>query len=272
MRIAVVQMECQPWAIAANISKADKLIKRIAYNSVDVIVLPEMFDTGYDFSKLSTYDHSLSMKWLSNTSRQIHAIVVAGILERSGPNRVFNTMFVLGHHGEVLCKYRKRSQFPNSTEQQLLHKGSDPTYFMLEDHRFGLLVCYDIRFPELTRPYMQSLCSTLVVGAAFPLKKIDHWKLLLKARAVENQMYVIGANQAQGGNSAIIDPLGKELVCISPGEDFVATADIDIGLVQATRSAYPYFVTYQSIIEIAGITGKGRMTNDSNHITEQQSA
>lgn len=238
-----------------NVAKAEKLVREAKLAGADWVLLPEIFHFFGPYKDLyaqAEEEGGPLLARLANLARELKIVLFAGTIgERpgtelaaskqtnaAGERRVYNTMYVFGRDGERLAKYRKVHLFnllaPDGRrlycEEDGFVPGNEPVAVDIEGVRVGLAICYDIRFPELfARLAAEKPLDVLVVPAAFTLKTgMDHWELLLKARAVEQQCYVMAANQAgmhapekeSYGHSMILDPWGYKLADTGAVEGF----------------------------------------------------
>jgi len=167
---------------------------------------------------------------------------MGSLVERDETGRMFNTSVLLGRDGAVLATYRKIHLFGfGEGEPKLMTPGDD---IVVQDG-LGLATCYDLRFPEQFRRLLDAGAEVVLIPAAWPAKRVAHWRLLAQARAVENQSYVVACNTAgehsgvsMGGGSIVVDPWGAVLAEAGTGEE-VLVVDLDLELVARTRSSFP---------------------------------
>ena len=261
MKIAAVQMVSTP-DVARNLEAANALVARAAAEGAELVVLPEYFCLmgRNDRDKLGVAEHPGSgpiQQMLAQAAKAHGVWLVGGTLPMAiegNAERVTNTNLVYSPRGELAARYDKMHLFryDNGTEQydegRVLAAGAEPVAFDAAGVRVGLSVCYDLRFPELYRALMQPPCDLLSVPSAFTYPTgAAHWEMLLRARAVENQCYVIAA--AQGGthengrrtygHSLIVDPWG-EIVAIRREEgEGVVVAELDAARMASVRMQLP---------------------------------
>jgi deaminated glutathione amidase len=258
MKIAACQMVSGP-DLAANLAAARRLLEAAAAQGARLAALPEYFCLmGHQDSDKLAYAEALDdggpiQTLLSRAARELGLWIIGGTLpiRSSLPDRVRNTTLVFSPAGERVARYDKIHLFAYDNgresydEARVLEAGSLPTTFEAEGLRAGLSICYDLRFPELFRAY--NPCDLLAVPAAFTYTTGEkHWELLLRARAVENQAYVIapaqGGRHANGrrtwGHSMIVDPWGEVLAQLPEGEGVVC-ADVDASRLAQVREQLP---------------------------------
>lgn len=265
MKVAALQMVSTP-RIDDNLAHATALVAQAARQGAELVVLPEYFCLmGWqDRDKLAVAEPAGNgpiQTALAGLARQHGLWLIGGTLPLSidgDADHATNTSLVFGPDGTLAARYDKIHLFRfddgerRYDEAATLCPGTQPVAFDLtardgSAHRVGLSVCYDLRFPELYRRLMQPPCSLLVVPAAFTWPTGQaHWELLLRARAVENQCYVLAS--AQGGrhengrrtwgHSMVIDPWGTVLAVQDEGEG-VVLADLDLSRLQQVRGQLP---------------------------------
>jgi predicted amidohydrolase len=231
-----------------NIDRVMESIDDLPCGRVDMICLPELFTTGFDYDLLNGRDHVMTdevLDALAGKARARSAYILAGTLPETDEGRVYNTLFVIDPSGKRIAYYRKMHLFPLMGEDGFFHPGETPLVFRTPEARIGVAVCYDLRFSSLFLKLALNGAQVIVVAAQFPAARIDHWDTLLRARAIENQLFVVGVNRTGEdpcnrfpGHSCIIDPLGKILAGGGEGEGWI-TGSIDIGEVDRVRRSLP---------------------------------
>ncbi|MFG6464596.1 carbon-nitrogen hydrolase family protein [Roseateles sp. DXS20W] len=257
MKIAALQMVSGPDP-AANLLAARRLLEAAAAQGARLAALPEYFCLmgRQDSDKLAiaeTPGHGPIQAMLASAARELGLWIIGGTLplRADTPDRVRNTTLVFSPAGEVAARYDKIHLFAYDNgresydEARVLEAGSQPTVFDAGGLRTGLSVCYDLRFPELFRGYAP--CDLIAVPAAFTYTTGEkHWELLLRARAVENQAYVIapaqGGRHENGrrtwGHSMVVDPWGEVLAVVPEGEG-IALADVEPARLAQVRQQLP---------------------------------
>ncbi|MFG2293332.1 carbon-nitrogen family hydrolase [Streptomyces sp. NPDC048603] len=217
----------------------------------DLVVLPELWPVGaFAYEQFETEAEPLdgpTYDALSKAARDAGVWLHAGsIVERAGDGRLYNTALVISPAGELAATYRKIHRFGfDEGEAVLMSAGDSLTTVELPEQTLGLATCYDLRFPELFRGLIDSGATTLVVSAGWPERRRAHWTLLSRARAVEEQAYVLACGTAgthagvqQAGHSLVVDPWGEVVAEAGPGEQ-VLTVDLDPRKVAETREQFP---------------------------------
>ncbi|RAL20815.1 carbon-nitrogen family hydrolase [Thermoflavimicrobium daqui] len=250
MKIAICQMNIIQGNIDYNLRNAEEMIDEAVRNQAQVVVLPEMWKSGYDFARLQEHVESIdgpTRSFLSQKAKE-HAIwLIGGSYTMEQEGQVYNTSLTFNRQGELVNVYSKLHLIGLMNEDQYLARGREYTTFDLNGHLASVIICYDLRFPELIRTYAVEGASILFVPAEWPVQREEHWLALLRARAIENQMYVVGANMAGqnendhfNGRSIVFDPWG-DVVCEAGTEPTILYAEVDLGLVESVRKAMPVF-------------------------------
>ncbi|MES3015609.1 MAG: carbon-nitrogen hydrolase family protein [Pseudomonadota bacterium] len=263
MKIAALQM-VSTTSVATNLASARRLIAQAARDGAELVALPEYFCFmgRADRDKLAVAElpgDGPIQQMLAGAAREHGVWVIGGTLpiRSNDPDRVLNSNCVYAPDGTLAARYDKIHLFryDNGRERYdegvAIQAGDTPTAVQAGAIRVGLSVCYDLRFPELYRDLSfatgQKPCDLISVPAAFThTTGLAHWELLLRARAVENQCYVIAA--AQGGrhengrrtfgHSMVVDPWGEVLAVVNEGEG-IALAEIDPVRIASVRSQLP---------------------------------
>lgn len=246
MRAHVIQLaygDAEP--ITDRVSRVADLVR--AQRGADLVVLPELWPNGgfaYDGWEGSAQPlEGPVVTALCAAAKDLGATVHLGsLVERDETGRLFNTSVLIGPVGEVLTTYRKIHLFGfGEGEPKLMTPGTD----VVVHDGLGLATCYDLRFPEMFRALLDGGAEVDLVPAAWPAKRVHHWRLLAQARAVENQSYVVACNTAgthagvpMGGGSLVVDPWG-EVVAEAGTEEEVLVVDVDLELVRSTRATFP---------------------------------
>lgn len=258
LRVACVQLNARG-VKADNLALAERLVARAASTGADVVLLPEVWNAWGSADVVRAAAEPLeggeSFAAMSAWARR-HGITLIGgsVTElRDGRDRCSNTCAVYDPDGELAAVYRKIHMFDVDVagleyrESEIQEPGDEIVARDVEGWRIGLTICYDLRFPELYRILALDGAELITVPAAFTLfTGKDHWELLVRARAVENQLYVVAANQwgthepgrASYGRSLIADPWGVVLA-VAPDEDTVITAELDRERLRRVREEVP---------------------------------
>lgn len=243
--VALVQIEILLADVDSNLRQAQQSIQHAAGNGAELILLPELWTTGYDLPRRAELAEA-SQPVLAEITRLAaqHQITIGGSwITRRGED-FYNTFHLVSPAGLVVT-YDKTHLFGLMHEDQWLSAGSKLQTADFAWGSAGLAVCYDLRFPEMFRKYTLGGANALLIVAEWPLKRLSHWQTLLRARAIENQVFVIAVNAAgktdgvpYGGASCVITPWGDTLVEADDRPTLV-TAQVDFDLVQLVRSKMP---------------------------------
>ena len=247
MKISCIQMDMTFSAPDENFDLAKTLIRKAVQEKPDVVVLPETWNTGFfprdDLAELSDQDGERVKREIGTLAKQYSVNIVAGSVSNVRNGRVYNTSMIFDRTGACIAQYDKTHLFTPMQEDEYFEKGDHLCSFLLDGVRCGIIICYDIRFPELTRSLVLGGLDVLFVVSQWPNVRIPHLQALTKARAIENQMFVACCNScdvagptAYGGHSAIIDPWG-EVLAQAGGAEQIITADCDLSIIEGIRSS-----------------------------------
>ena len=248
---ACVQFDVERGLVEQNLHAAQRGIMAATSAGAQLIVLPEMWTTSFveEITDDLVKEAEDAEEQMLRLSSDLDLVIVGSSLESVG-NQHFNRAVVMDH-GQVLGAYRKVHLFSPNAESRQISPGSEPLVVNSSVGRIGLLVCYDIRFPELVRYYFHKDVQLLVVPAQWPEARSLHWRTLLQARAIENQLFVVGCNRTGlepslktgeslhfPGDSRIVDPMG-EILAAGAGEDCPVVAEIELRKVRTMRRILP---------------------------------
>jgi len=201
-----------------NFSEVQKGLEILNKNKTELVILPEMWSCGFDYPSLK--EHCLKtpdMLEKIGAAAKKNSMVVAGSLPEISDDKIYNTTYVIEKDGSVNTLYRKVHLFSLTNEHKRFSRGEKAVVADTSIGRLGLLICYDLRFPELSRTLADMKADIIAVSAQWPVVRQSHWEILLQARAVEDQLFVIGCNRTgtddreYGGSSMIISPKGRIL-------------------------------------------------------------
>lgn len=228
-----------------SIEKINKLVE--SNYDVNLLIFPEMTLTGFTMKSKDFAENIEGESYLffKSVARKKKCAILYGVIEK-GKRKNFNTLVHINNQGKIISSYRKIHPFSFSKEDIFYGKGKSPTITKVKSIKIGLSICYDLRFPELYRFYAKEKVDMIVDIANWPDTRIEHWRALLKARAIENQCYVVGVNRVgddpklhYNGFSSVFDPMGKEIVAVENDEK-VITVEIDNSLVDEVREKLPF--------------------------------
>ena len=243
VKAAALQFNIALGEVDANLDKAQAGLRRVAQQGAQLAVLPEMWSTGYAYRKLPELaaETPRVLERISHTCGE-HNLVSVGSLPELEDGRIYNTAYVIDH-GEIVASYRKLHLFSTLGEDKFLAAGNHSLVVDTAVGRLGIAICYDLRFPELFRKLALEGADILCIPAEWPKPRQVHWQTLLRARAIENQVFVIAANccNIQGkidfcGLSRIISPLGDILTAADESNDTDLVAEFDFSEMESYRA------------------------------------
>ena len=242
LTISLAQMAFEFGEVEANFSKAAEWIANASSQGSDLVLLPELWASGYDLSNwpryATTLDEGLFPRISDLAKDQKIAVGCSLLEERHG--KAFNTFVVYGPDGNRWGVYRKIHRFRLLEEEKWLGAGESLGMIDSPWGPIGLAICYDLRFPEMFRPYALAGAKLILIVAEWPERRVAHWSKLLMARAIENQCFVAGTNKVGeslgaklGGCSAVIDPWGVPII---EGDDNEALLTLEVDLKEADKA------------------------------------
>ena len=248
MNIGMIQLNTVWHSKADNYLRAESLIKEAANRGCDVAVLPEMFSTGFsmEIEKIGEPLHGATSDFLKLTAARHKIAVIAGYPVSGKGEKGKNVAVVIDDRGNIVAEYFKMYPFSYMGEHLHYISGESPVVFSIAGMNASVFICYDLRFPEVFRRVARSVECIFVI-ANWPEPRVEHWSALLKARAIENQCFIVGVNRIGSdgngltycGSSHVFSPAG-ELLCTGSARDELVVADIDLAQVSKNRSQFPF--------------------------------
>jgi predicted amidohydrolase len=245
MKICLVQYSPEWENPNANIGKIETMFADLN-EKADLIIFPELTLTGFTMnsSKFAEEIDGKCTQFFIELSKRLKTNIIAGIAE-SDDGSIFNSA-VHFDNGIIMARYRKIHPFSMARENNFYSASREIVVSKINNIQIGLSVCYDLRFPELYRLYAKKKVDIIINIANWPIPRIEHWKALLKARAIENLSYVIGVNRtgddphvSYNGCSSVFNPTGEEIICIE-NEEKLIIAELDTELVKQTRERFNF--------------------------------
>ena len=256
LKVGLIQMKVEDNK-KQNLIKASQLITKIATEKPDIVILPEMFSCPYASGNFPLYaeeEGNYSFNFLSNLAKTNNIYLVAGSFPEKSKGRIYNTSYVFDRQGKMIGKHRKIHLFDINIknkqkfkESDTLTSGNNVTVFDTEFGKIGLCICYDFRFPELSRLMVDKGAKAIIVPASFNLTTGPaHWHVMFKSRAIDNQVFTIGCSPARDynssyisyGHSLITSPFG-EILCELDESESLITYIIDFDYVDQVREELP---------------------------------
>ncbi|MFI8963344.1 carbon-nitrogen family hydrolase [Streptomyces sp. NPDC053493] len=250
MRASLIQIAVDPdEPVATRRARVARLVRE-ERGAADLVVLPELWPTGaFAYEAFAAEAEPLkgpTYEAMAAAARDAEVWLHAGSVVEAAAGALYNTSLVFSPDGELAASYRKIHRFGfDKGEAVLMAAGEDPVTVDLPQLTVGVATCYDLRFPELFRGLLDAGAQAFVVPAGWPARRRAHWTLLARARAVENQAYVLACGTAgthagveQAGHSIVVDPWGEVLAEAGPGEETLRVV-LDPAKVTDTREQFP---------------------------------
>lgn len=247
MKVSIIQMNVRLAEPEYNFSHAEELIRRAAVDKPDVICLPETWNTGFfprkNLEGLSDRDGGAVKRRIGSLAKELGINIAAGSIANVRQGGIYNTAYIFDREGDCVAEYDKTHLFTPLGEQEYFKCGGHTAHFRLDGVACAMVICYDIRFPELIRTLTLRGVDVLFVAAQWPLLRKGHWQVLNRVRAIENQCFVIAANGCGtagdtifAGCSAAIDPWGETITGAGESEE-ILSAKLDLGMIRGIRES-----------------------------------
>ncbi|MGB8957323.1 MAG: carbon-nitrogen family hydrolase [Tumebacillaceae bacterium] len=250
MRLSLLQMDIAFGDPATNRARARKQIEQAAAAGTDLIILPEMWNTGYSLENIrdiADRDGQETIALMSELAQKHQVNIHAGSVADLRDGEVYNTTYLFDRQGQVVGQYSKIHLFRLMDEEKYLQAGGDIGLFQLDGVQLGTMICYDLRFPELTRTMSLGGAQVVFLPAEWPHPRLNHWRHLQIARAIENQMFFVSVNRVGKagdteffGHSMVVDPWG-EILFEADDQEGIHHVTIDLGVVPEIRQRIPIF-------------------------------
>lgn len=253
MKHAIYQMDIVPGDPESNRRRVEAwLINQVKEDKPDIVVLPEMWTTAYTLDQLdqiADLDGEPTRSFLKELAKTYRVHIIGGSFANKAEGAIYNTALVINNEGEEVYTYDKIHLVPMLNEPAYLAGGrKQARVFELDGIKMGLIICYDLRFPELARELALKGAEVIYIVAEWPSARKDHWKALQLARAIENQCYIISSNRIGAydgvefcGTSLIVDPWGTIVQEGSEEQEETLIETIAASNVDRIREEVPVF-------------------------------
>lgn len=262
LHLTLVQKTIRSRNILESIFYLDSLANSVPRNKINIFHLPELWLSGFNRQQLF-YFANQAEELISNLqvfckNRNIN--FCGTISEFSNhSNKLYNSQIFITETGEILSRYKKIHLFPLTSEREFFLEGNTPIIVNFHGIKIGFAICYDIRFPELFRYYSQNGVSLVLISACFPNPRRKDWKILLQARAIENQFFVCAVNAVGSerisnqkliyfGHSLVVNPQGK-IITELDGKENTTTTVIDIRDIKKVRDHINYLKDIKNVYQ-----------------------
>ena len=250
MRISLVQFSIVPGDREANFEQVRRHVQAAAADGADIAVLSELWDVSFyppDVFEKADEEGAQARAFLQDLAKACNVHIVGGSIARRHEGKLYNTTYIIRRDGTLVSSYDKCHLFTPGKEDKAFTAGKELNVFSLDGVTMASIICYDVRFGEWVRMAALAGAKVLFVPAAWPEVRLEHWRLLNRARAIENQLFVAAVNSCGvcgslqfGGHSLLADPQGKVLI-EGGGVDAVLTETIDLSVVDDIRSRINVF-------------------------------
>ena len=258
MKIAAAQISCAPGDLKANVRKIRDFSAQAKKSGSELIVFPEMVDTGYSMPAIQEHATSWNegaVPTLQETAKELSIAILVGVSDRDS-SRVYNSQVLIDANGKIIAKYRKTHLVTAAPldERPYFTAGDEFASCKIDKFNLGLGICYDLRFPEFYRTLaVNHGANVLINSSAWPFPRVEHLRILALARAIENQSYLVLANRVGTddgvtfcGTSAIIDPYGVIIASASADREELIQAELSEEVVASVRNRMAVFAHRRS--------------------------
>jgi len=253
MKIAAAQISCAPGDLKANVRKIRDFSAQAKKSGTELIVFPEMVDTGYSMPSIQEHATSWNegaVPKLQETAKELSIAILAGVSDRDS-SRVYNSQALIDANGNIIAKYRKTHLVTAAPldERPYFTAGDGFASCKIDKFNLGLGICYDLRFPEFYRTLaVNHGTNVLINSSAWPFPRFEHLRILALARAIENQSYLILANRVGTddgvtfcGSSAIVDPYGVVIASASADREELIQGELSEEVINSVRNRMAVF-------------------------------
>jgi omega-amidase len=251
MKISAAQIACALGDLDMNLRKIRDFVSRAKETGAELIVFPEMSDTGYSMPVIQKHATSWdkgAVPQLKAIAKKFSIAIICGISERAD-DAIYNSQVMIDENGEIVASYRKSHLFASAPieEHKCFSPGKQLSNFTYGNFHFGLSICYDLRFPEFYRALAcNNGVDVFVNSSAWPFPRVEHLRTLTVARAIENQSYIILSNRVGSdgsvpfcGSSAIVDPYGVIVAAASADREELISAELSKDVIESVRKRMP---------------------------------
>jgi len=245
-KVGVVQFDIKKGKTQTNLETTFNHLTVLSQMNVSLAVFPELFTSSFDNDNL--HEHSSKFDSIIEVLSEFaltNKIAIVGTLPEFANDSIYNTMVFIDTDGNLKAKYKKIHLFKLTGEHYYYTAGNQTIVVNSNLGKIGLMTCYDLRFPEVARSLFMKGANTIVVSAQWPTPRKSHWEKLFFARAIENQLYMVGSNRTGTeddldfpGMSMIVDPMGERIADAGTDTGY-AIADIDLNKVKNFRKLIP---------------------------------
>jgi omega-amidase len=261
LKVSLLQMDLAYGDPDENRNRVNEMLQKALEQpkKPDIIVLPEMWNTGYEFQNIKDIadrEGVPSIKWLQEVAKENSINIVAGSIADIRPIKsenedgqchgeaVYNAAYVIDRQGSIKARYDKIHLFRPMSENKHITPGQEAVTFEIDGIKCGIIICYDLRFPEISRKLALQGAKIIFAPSQWPMPRETHFKLLNIVRSIENQCFMVAVNRTGSyrhlyypGMSVVVNPFG-EVVIEGEGNPDVLTTMIDVSLVDSARETF----------------------------------
>jgi omega-amidase len=250
VNISLAQLSTESKNLKKNLVKSREYAQKAKERSSDILIFPEMWLTclNNEYNNKHSQNFIEMMESVECLAKEYSIWIGGSLPSLNENNHLTNAFMLFSPEGSLASIYRKVHLFSTFREDRQMSAGKELTTFNCPFGKCGFAICYDLRFPELFRSYALQGVKAIFLVAAFPRPRLEHWKTLIRARAIENQLYMICVNRVGSeefpeigkqtffGSSMIVNPWGDYVILGSQTEEMLLTAEIDLAMVDTIRN------------------------------------
>lgn len=251
MKVASIQLNIAWENLQKNLKMAELYTKQAHHKGCDVIVFPEMFNSGFsmNISQTAERPHGKTFQFLSQLAKKYNINIIAGISELctiENKGKAENVALIFNRIGKLEARYVKNHSFNLAEEGTYFIEGTDQSVFNVDGVTCSVFICYDLRFPEIFRKVAKKV-DVMFIIANWPQQRHQHWKTLIQARAIENQCFIVAVNRTgvdgnniqYKGGSQVIDPMGNR-VSYGKRNQTCIISNIETSMTKSVRTKLPF--------------------------------
>lgn len=252
--VSIYQYNINPNDPDLNLQRIMESARLASKEKSSLLILPELCLHGYNYARINGWKNWMlpAVTDVIGEIARANSIAIAGSFVENDQGKLYNSFMMVNSEGIIVHTYRKIHLFNLLGEGDFFAAGNEIKPFSSELGITGSAICYDLRFPEFFRKLAINNCGIMIIPAEWPKPRIEHWKILLQARAIENQVFMIGVNCVgsvlgvdYGGNSAVVNPWGEVVASLNENEGLI-TVPIDLDLVEDVRKRIPVWADRKS--------------------------
>lgn len=245
VKVGLIQLHSVPGAVEENVKKGIEMFHKAVEQGVDLVVFPELWTCGYyletDGFLAAIEQNNNILKQCQELAKALHTVIVLPLPQKKD-NQLFIGLYVIESDGQIVKEYQK-SFLWGREQQYFVHGKREYEPVNTSVGKLGVLICYDIEFPEPSRILALKGAEILIVPSVWSIPALNRWQIQLPARALDNTVFVLGINNVEEGacgHSKVVSPMGEVLAEASEEKEEILLCDIDLDDIERIRCKIPY--------------------------------